>query len=248
MKKYLIVFILILAWTAYAQAGGISAGVHGVTISAGGGECTGYLICQNFETATTGYDNSESWSESAGSCTTFAHAYGTSPLRGTQSLYINDSSGHTCYTISPSFTASDEVWIGVRIAVGTPLDNFQILYLLDASDAVLLTVYFQTNGYVNTKHGTAATAYGTVTAHATNSTTYYVWIRWKKSTGTNGITEFYSGTARTSANRVQDTPASATNGNATTQAAKLKLYGYGAVPIKYDQVLIKTTDFGDFPN
>jgi hypothetical protein len=251
MKKLLILLVLLFALPAHGQvelARMSPAMVGGGVAVVAPNECAGYLICQNFETATTGYDNSESWAETTASCTAFDHAYTTTHLRGAQSLYISDISAHNCQSVA-TFTASDEIWVGMRVNVTVnPTDTQRLFELWDASNNVLLKVYVQPDGYANTKHGTADTAYGSVTAHSDNQL-YYIWVRWTKSTDTNGVTEFYSGTVRTSADRVKDTGASATNGNATAQVAKIALFVSGYTEgVVYDQILVKTTDFGDFPN
>jgi hypothetical protein len=70
--------------------------IPGPNVNRGGGgnPCASYLVCQNLETSSTGYDNGESWTESG----TINHAYTGVILRGTQSLRLTGASSYTFTT------------------------------------------------------------------------------------------------------------------------------------------------------
>src|SRR6187549_3665401 len=81
-----------LIWVpkSFAQRGLRSPAVVGSlkpTAAAGGG--ASYLLNQNFETPTTGYDNGETWTPFG---TNVLPAYGTGALKGSQSFRVHTTS------------------------------------------------------------------------------------------------------------------------------------------------------------
>lgn len=199
--------------------------------------CTGFLVCQNFETATTGYDNSESWTESG----TVEAAYTTTALRGTQSCQVSNSS----YT---RFNQGDqtEMYVAFRVAVtdGTPSATTTLLRFYDtAADAAKLDIA-ATSGVIQCQHGTVVTNTETTLSDAT---TYYMWVHYKGNSGaTDGVLNLRVGSTRiyNDASEI----CNITNGDdASTNSDWISLTNSaagGLVPI-FDQVLVKTTAIGD---
>lgn len=201
------------------------------------GTCTGFLVCQNFETETTGYDNSESWTESG----TVEAAYTTNPLRGSQSCQVANSS-------LTRFTQGDqtELYAAFRIRVtdGTPSAQTVFLKFWDGAADAAYIYAIANSGIIQCQHGTKTANISTVLS---DGTTYYMWVHYKGNSGDgDGVLNLRIGTTRIYADATEN--CNITNGDdASTNADGFLLQNSaagGLVPI-FDQVLLKTTAIGD---
>jgi hypothetical protein len=195
--------------------------------------CSGFLACQNFETATTGYDNSESWTPDAG---TPQPAYTTTHLRGTQSLYLPTASTYK------AITASGEVYAFFRwrpTAV-SPVAQSSVFVLWNSGFSVIGEVALLDTNQLAVYNGSVPSI-GSTTISA--GTTYYVWVYWKKGTGSNGLATIWLSTTATKPGSPEAT--SVTTGTATDDAAYIEPRSTESVNAIFDQILVKTTVIGD---
>jgi hypothetical protein len=232
MKKLIFIIFLCMICYSASEARNIAVFTAGTTAVAGAcadSSCAGFLICQNFETATTGYDNSETWVEDAG---TPEAAYATSPLRGSQSLHI--APGDTVYTDIGSQT---EVYLFFRIkfAEVAPLLLSDTIEFRDSSFQKLYQIAIDDNSKFYVYNG------GWNIDTLSTGTPYYVWAHFKNGTG-NAVLELYVSTTKTK----PATPGvSVTDYTQTTAMQYFWVYGSNTVDYTIDQILIKTTDIGD---
>jgi hypothetical protein len=243
MRKLLIIlFLLILALpvqSATMVSGRPCPG--GVTSSCADTSCTGFLWCQNFETETTGYDNSETWSTTG----TVDPAETTSPLRGTQSATLADSS-----TLYRNVTTDGEIYAFGRFSFSDATPTAQTILFKGmnaSSDVGWVTI--QTTGKLLCQNGTVSnTASGDALA---NDTTYYIWIRIKAATSaeaTDGIVTAEVSTTRNRADIVSGYGCSVTTGNDDdTDITSIRYMNSaaGGAGVKIDQLLGRTTSIGD---
>jgi hypothetical protein len=259
MKKLLTVLVLLFPLTVWgADVSTVSgvpdssistiSGVPGASISTICGvnyndgdaacadsSCTGFLVCQNFETATTGYDNSETWTETG----TVEAAYTTGPLRGSQSCQLSNSS-RTYISIGDQ----TELYVFFRMDMADKTPSLDTIFfsLLDGSaDAAKITLL--TTGTVSCTHGTKTDTNATPFAAGTN----YIWIHYKGNSGAgDGVLSMHRGSSRIYSEATEI--CSITNGDdASTNSDTFRLTNDddgGMGPI-FDQVLVKTTAIGD---
>jgi hypothetical protein len=194
------------------------------------------LIDQNFEG--TGYDNSETWTESPGA-STINPDYTTTILLGAQSLLMD---GHT-YSfpsiVSPTFTASDNAYLHLMFRVirnaGDHIDEF---IALRSSTTVVCRISFRYNDRKFYLQSGGQTGYGDVAAWELD-TTYHIWMDYQKGTGANSAAQLYVGTTTTKPGVAYTT---VTSGNATQQIDNLKIFPSDASVI-FDQIKIADTEF-----
>lgn len=220
------------------KAGTAILTMAGKPYSDGDSECTGKLVCQNNETATTGWDNSETWT-SPDYGTYVYPAYTTTHLRGSQSLMLGviDNAG-AGDALSPTFAASGEVYFHFMIRVGTatPTDKY-VVRLRDASHNNLWQLYWNdTSLYVSV----GASLVNEPQTVALN-TTYHVWGHYKKGTGSNceGHLTVNTGTSRV------DWDVTKTDANCTADATELYFLSdstAGGQVIILDQILVDDAD------
>ena len=255
MKKLLLLLLLLpsLAFAEVGKMNGVAitdastilgvAGLGkavGVTVAASAGECDGYLVCQNFETATTGYDNSETWVETADG--TVEAAYTTTALRGSQSLYINDSAG-TNETYN-QFGTTNPVYAFFRYRPTSTANNAQIMAFNTTGAALSGYLRLDSDNYLNCFHGTVS-AEGPSTLD--DATTYFIWVQYQANTGAgDGILHVTVGTSATKSEGTVH--CNITTGDDTDQAGRIKLHNNNADAGIYDQCLVDNAVIGDVPN
>jgi len=211
--------------------------------------CTGYLICQNFETCTDGtgdcdalgngltvvLDNSETWTATLGTNGTVSTIDTTSPI-GRQckqlKIYAGDS-GQSSSITSPTFTAQDVLYTHVkfRILTTVAIGTIQTIKL----DAVAKQwIQLQATGALKVVQGAvSATTVGTLSAN----TTYHIWMRFTKGTGANsvGSVAFSTDTTEpTSGNNF----ASFSTGAAITQVNTIVSTCSSQMTLYYDNLLV----------
>lgn len=246
MRKLLIIlFLLTLLLTATPVQPATTVSGRpcpgGVATSCADTSCTGFLWCQNFETETTGYDNSETWSKSG----TVDPVYTTAILRGTQSCALADGS-----SLYRNVTTDGEVYAFGRFQFtdATPTAGTIIFKAMNAaSDVGWVTL--NTTGKLSCINGTANnTASGDALS---NDTTYYIWIRIKAATSaeaTDGIVTAEVSTTQNRADIVAALGCSVTAGNDDdTDITSIRYMNSaaGGAGVKIDQLLGKTTAIGD---
>lgn len=250
MRKILFALLLILltpslAYSGAVLSGGILSGANiGPSASAACtdanpvGNCTGFLFCQNFQTATTGYDNGpESWTESG-----TVNPVSTSPaLRGTQSAALSDSS-EIYYTISD--TTDLYAFARYQFADSTPTTGTTIFRATHGA-AGLAYVTVATTGKLNCYHGSVNNQAST---GLSSTTTYYIWFHVKPNSGaTDGEMTV---TVSTTPNISEATAAlgcSVTAGDDTDAHISRVYFGNGAAGgagVSVDQLLGKASTIG----
>jgi hypothetical protein len=216
--------------------------------------CGNYLICQNFETATTGYDNSENWTSSTlGTGTVSPNDTTATVLRGWQQLklYSDDVvANSTAHAASPSFTAQDHLFGHFRFkisALPAATGYVQFFYATNGTNSAF-KVLMNEDGRLGGSIGTEGAAYGSTTTIAIN-TLYHVWVEYTKGTGSNGALKLWIGTIGTK-------PATAeldkSNGNTSYQATLIRASAQQntaatAMSIYFDQIFVSTTEIGNVP-
>lgn len=247
MKKTLLILIaLVLAAPCYGQDF-VYFKKKAVAAAPPASGCDGYLICEDFETATTGYDDpAATWTEVEPANSVVNPAYATAPLAGSQSLLLDINEYSLTVGVWASFTAQDTVYAYTMFR--TNYDVGQDVILLQDSSGNALCRAYRTSGDV-LKAWSSGSSPDTVATMAIN-TTYHVWMRYTKGTGSNAVCSVAfstDGTEPTSGNNF----ASCTDGTETAQAARVYLGGAGSdntLEKKLDKVRVKTTAIGSNPS
>ena len=156
-----------------------TATVATVTPPAGGAS---YLVNQNFETATTGYDNSEAWTE-AGAGTVEA-ANTATVIAGSQSLQIAMASQAASTYVG--FTAQAALYTKFRFRVASTNGGNQVVATIRDGANILGTLTLA--GASRVMRATAVGAgNGTSTDVLPVDTNVYVWFEYIQGTGANAI-------------------------------------------------------------
>lgn len=217
-----------------------------------GGECTGLLICQNFEVAAEtcdpcAEDNGESWSkEPTGSGYTMDVDYSAPALRGSESYGTSGTSDNGwLYLKSPTWAGTSPTHAFFRFRANTSLNNWNtsIFYLYDATDTEVARIRLDNDGTPMIYHGSASAVNWSLQLAA--NTTYYFWIDYTPGTGANGILNWYHSTTTT---KPGSPTLSITTGTSTTNPIYLKLtggYNSGGGIYLYDQVYVDDSVIGD---
>jgi hypothetical protein len=215
--------------------------------SASGGAadpCGGYLLCENFETPTTGYDNPQGLTWTAVPANGIINpAYVTGPLRGSQSLRIYAADYHDG-TDTVSFTGGSPRYSAFRLKLITyPTDYTNLVYLMDASGNVLTKLETNNAGRIRMVHGSVVVDPGITLS---TSTLYYVWIEYTKGTGSNGTLNGYYSTTTT---KPGSPTWSITTGTSTADAAKLQFHiANGPAEYLIDQIIVDSSSIGSMSN
>ena len=250
---YLIIALCLLSIGAIAKIIEIyPADARMTTIIIGGGgaaeapggdpACSGYLVCQNFEGA--GYDNSESPAETGAGVN---EDYTTDALRGSQSLLITANAvtdDGLKWTIS-SQSGTIGAFLRVKIPTGeTHGDDYRFFVLYN--DTTVLAYFKITSS--RTISGYHGTTYISPTGSPTLSenTTYYIWVDYTPSSGSDdGTLGYYVSETTTkpgSANKAT------TEGTNTTSADGFGIYSvHDSSPGDYifDQVYVDDAVIGN---
>lgn len=199
--------------------------------------CTGFLVCQNFEG--TGYDNSESWSETIGTNGLVDEDEGTVVLRGSQSLeiYAGDAgqNSRTAFTIDSQ--TSKYVHFMFRTAALPSTGTTYIFRITSSGDSGRFILELRTDGNIRIHHGTAYVT--TTTTPIEINTTYHIWAEWELGTGTDGAYRLYVGTTPTK-------PAALVTGSDGTVTAAstqqlVQARTYNEITSYFDQLLVHTS-------
>ena len=200
--------------------------------------CTGFEICQNFES--TGYDNSESeWSEGIGSNGIVDEDDQTATvLRGSYQLKVfGGDAGQSSYARFTFPTALDEIYLHFRLKTpAANADDVVSVIFRDASQGSDLDFYIRGGS----DRFRVLTASGDVypTDTYSDSTAYHVWIHYKNDgTGSMG---FSTDTTEPTAGNKYGTYSS----GSTDSIKSIDFRADSEETIYVDQVIVKTTAIG----
>lgn len=230
--RYLLILLCLLAVGCSESDAGLMMMSGGTPAAAPPAECTGLLICQNFEG--TGYDNSETWTEAG----TVTEDYTTTILRGTQSCLVHRGPPDASLD-SPAFAASGTVHMMLRFQVSNVDNAWDMIKIRNAANADICIAELYTNVF-HLHHGTA-TANGTFTVSV--NTLYYVWIDYVKGTGANGTAAIYVSSTGTK----PAADASLTTGSSSTDATHIRFEEYNDKNLVVDQIYVDDAVLGDAP-
>jgi hypothetical protein len=195
------------------------------------GECDNYLLCQNAEG--TGYDNSESYTETG----TVDEDYTGTVLRGSQSINLASASS---IVSASDFSAQSTIWGFVRVH-STDWDaaasDSWLIGFTKSGGSVAGGIKIESDGTLKAYHGSAQTA----TESLVDSTTYYVWCKYVKGTGADGVIELYlsENTTRGAADR------SNSSGTETNDIINVKIETQTSLVITVDQLYVDESEIGD---
>lgn len=242
MIRYLWIILLLIAVPCSAltpfQAFMMSAGAGGAAPS----ECTGKLICQNFEG--TGYDNSESWTETIGTNGIVDEDDTTATvLRGSQNLKIySGDNGQTSSTYVGFTVDSDTTTYAhfrYKTTDATPSSD-RIIATIRATTEILCTVYLETTSEFAVIANGGTKANGTTTS--SDNTMFHIWVEYTEGTGSNGTCSLYVSATATK----PSVEASSTDGKSTATPNRFYLQqGSGSSTGFFDQVLVDDADIGN---
>lgn len=181
-RTFLFAFILLLIVPSSNHA--LDVSVLGGTAGGGGGPT--YLVNQNAEG--TGYDNSETWTESNNP----DEDYTTVALRGSQSIACEADYSSSYIAFTP---ISGTAYFFFRFqASDLPATNASFFHIRDTDGNVLGSLRLYSDGDVRAYHGTAN---ATVQSEVAADTTYYIWGEYTSGSGSDGTLDVYIGTSTT---------------------------------------------------
>jgi hypothetical protein len=207
---------------------------------------TSWLVNQNFETPTSGYDNGESWTVNG----TGANPVYTPAIVGTQScrLIPNWSSIQ-----SPLFSPQSDVWAFARIkapgGLSTQSSRTTIFALLNASEVTVVGLQVRTTDGGTTatfnlvSNGGAISADSAFVPHYTGQD-LYVWLHFAPGTGTCSVHVSTTSTKPTA----DDTSAAFLTGDgASATAVQVYVGNVNEQELIVDRILARVAAIGDNP-
>lgn len=206
-----------------------------------------YLLNQNFEG--TGYDNSETWTETLNDGT-IDEDYTTTVLHGSQSLFIND-------TVSPYPNTVSSSWSSATVTYG------YFMLRLDARPGSLFTLFIgrlgaNTRFVIDVLATGAIRAYGNVGGSGTaaipvsvlsGSTTYHIWWSIDATSSPETVTIAFStdGVRPTSGNNYASSVSDMSSNIDRLFFTTLFLTGSSTTETIIDRVLVDDVQIGDNP-
>lgn len=156
-----------------------------------GGASPTYLIKQGFETATTGYDNGETWTEAGTGVIDHADTDSPSPLVGTQSLRITLAG--TQETTFSAFAAQSTAY-GFMALNRVANSSTVTLATFRSGASVRCTVSMTGSGAI--RIAAAGTAVAVVDTVAVGETVY-IWWRYTLGSGLDAVGEVWTSATET---------------------------------------------------
>ena len=248
MKKFLLLFLLIpsLCFAVepidFSKSIAMSPAILGGSAGAAAADqCAGYLICEGAE----GSGTPAGWTNVTTNGTV-NWDYTTTKLDGDNSLALTHTAAGWVGTWT-SFAAQDTVYGFTLFRTSNAAPAQVTLSIQDGAGASLCYAQVQpTTAILSASCNANVYTVGALSA----DTLYYVWVRYTKGTGANGICSSgfsTDGTEPTSG----DNFVSKTNCTNTAQAERIYLGGYAnnATLVRiFDKVRIKTTAIGNNPD
>lgn len=216
---------------------------HVAAKAAAGSSGPSYIFQENFETPTTGYENTWFGTAAGG---TLAPATSTSglSLQGAQCLHIIATAQGT-FT-SANFTSSPEIYIYLLFRIhSTAAANKVPLSLLDNTSTTFLQLYILATSQLDFYDGSNEAKPTDATGL---DTSYSVWLHYKKGTGANAVMEVEYATTPTQVGSGSKY-ASFSNGVGTSNVTGINLGDTSAYTsdLYFDKLRISTTPIGSNP-
>jgi hypothetical protein len=240
MKRLYLIATLILALSVPASGQmviGSGAGGEGCTEN-----CGDYLVCQNFEGS--GYDNSESWTESVGTNGVVDEDDTTATvLRGSQQLkiYAGDS-GQISYT-QRDFTNQSTLSFHAKIKISMSTGGYLMWFSTNEGETTRFAVEVSSTKYLRLTHGSVETT--ATTTQLQNDTEYHLWGDYTPESinGANdGAASIYISTTTTKPGSPE---VSTAVGDSEFQLGRVRLRVNNQNTAYFDQLLIDTTTIGN---
>lgn len=208
----------------------------GVTATAcDGSSATGLLVYQNLEG--TGYDNSETWTETIGTDGEVNEDDTTATvLRGSQQLKM--VAGSTQSTSRKSIAANGTVYAHFLFTTpALPASLGRIFTMETSGQTAQLILQVGNTGKLRLNHGSSVVE---TTGTMSVDTKYHIWVSYTKGTGADGAYSVgfsTTGTAPTTGTQY----AAGTNGTSTADIELVRMNAYSAMTHYFDQILVKIT-------
>lgn len=199
-----------------------------------------WLINQNFEG--TGYDNTETWTESS----TFNEDYATVILRGSQSGANETATSYAQKDLGADYS---ELWghFLFRATDVSPASEEAVVELYDSTNTVFARFSIRTTGFVRSNHGGTIGTTSASVGDLADATAVRLWFYFKAETsdGANdGVFSMWTSTAAETSRSSGDQLISQTNGAMHQGVRYVRLvYGLSANVGIYDQVLVDDVSF-----
>ncbi len=239
--KTLLSFLCALCVSALGQTFNVATANVG-SINGAGAPAGGYLVNQNFEG--TGYDNSETWTETAVGGSVVNEDFTDVVLAGSQSLRVYAAGQWDATGTKTSFAAQSEVWAFFEIQMVWE-STVWVLAHLQNSDSDMAYLYRKTATVMEIVCGGA-------TAEATFSTSsgipYFCWLHYTKGTGANALLDVYLATTST---RPGSPTASITTGTSTNDVNMIRFNSHSTTTgteFLLDRVLVDDAAIGNNPS
>ncbi|DBA35084.1 TPA_asm: hypothetical protein vir555_00058 [Caudoviricetes sp. vir555] len=201
--------------------------------------CGDYLVCQNFEG--TGYDNSETWTESVPEGGTVDEDDTTSPvMSGSQQLLITGGTSAVS-SVHISFGEQSEVWghLLIKVPDATPGFDIELFRLGNASTSQRALVYLRTSGILRASAGGAnSNSIGTLS----DNTAYRIWYHYRASTGSDGVWDIWVSGADTLTRPASPWCTISTHTETSNVWTFMHRIGAGCT-IRSDKILIDNAEF-----
>ena len=231
---------ILLLLTAPAYAGG----AMGLMMAGGASapacnDCTGKLLCQNFEGA--GYDNTESYTESPGAGGSIDEEDTTATiLRGSQQLKVYSVDSNASSVTSAAFSATSPLYTHFLFKKSALPSTEGNVFQIKAGSTVLCNVIAWRNGsgqegklYVQAAGGTAQT-HGTVLS---NDTPYHIWVEYTADSGANDAScKLNIGTSTTNPGATNQK--NSNNGTQDGTPTVVSMWARYAVSHYFDQLIV----------
>lgn len=159
------------------------------------------------------------------------------PLAGAEDLELFGGDERIRFNM----TASDEVWIRFRFKFsGNPPSDMTILDATNSGTALRMAV--RSTGSIRVYHGSVYTD----TSGWTPGVQYRVWVRYVRSTATNGVIQLWRAESDV---KPGATTHSRGNGDSTSAVSRVQLQNWGSTNSRYvwfDDVTVSLLELGDF--
>lgn len=182
--------------------------VVGQSLGGGGGGAT-YLLEEDWE----GTGTPSGWSDTFGTPDHDDTSTGSSPLMGSESLYL--ASGEKTRTVS--FSASGDCYAYFVAEFGAASGSSTIFEMEGSGSTFRCRVEFRPGGFLRLYHGSSSADGSTVVS----SSVKHIWVEYEVGTGSDGVARlYYSASAGT-----KTLEATVTTGTATDDIIQFELVG-----------------------
>lgn len=188
-----------------------------------------YLIAEEFEGTglPTGFTNYTAAPD---------YDYTAAPLKGSQSMLANQST-EGAYV---DFTGQSELWVRMMFAIDSFSSTPSVVYLRDVSNNNLVYVRVLTTGKLRIYNGDG-TQIGTGGTTLSTGTTYYLWVHYKKGTGSNAVVGIYVSSTSTRGSA----EAASTSAKGAADCSRLLLNpAVASTAETYDNLLVSASEIG----